>query len=115
MKCEEDIHLIYQIGFIFGPICQTVFGCLGILGNLTAIYVIFRSKKLQSVYYNLIICHMAIQTIFIITSVLNEHYFYYKMHFSHLVHSLFAYITFPLKQVLLHTATYLIGFMAKER
>ena len=119
MKCEkyssEDAELIFRIGFITGPICQTIVGIFGVLGNVTSVLIIVKSKKLRNAFYNLVICHVLIQTGFILTAVSIESYFYLLRTRGQIANALFAYILFPLKQIMLHSSTYLIVLMAKQR
>eukprot|EP00095_Tigriopus_kingsejongensis_P004803 maker-scaffold182_size278544-snap-gene-0.12 protein:Tk04803 transcript:maker-scaffold182_size278544-snap-gene-0.12-mRNA-1 annotation:"fmrfamide receptor" len=108
----RELAKVKVVGFVLDVMCQSSLGILGILGNLLAIYILVRGKKLQSNFNKILTCLLAVHTTYIINSLTLE---IYKQTGGIPFDIIFSNVLYPCKSMLLYTSTFLTLFMARER
>lgn len=66
---HEQIQIVNMVGFALDYVAQFLFGILGILGNVIAMIILARSKKLKSVFNRLLTCLLIVHTLYIVNSL----------------------------------------------
>ncbi|TRY73828.1 hypothetical protein TCAL_01922, partial [Tigriopus californicus] len=108
----EDLEQVKVVGFLLDVICQSLIGVLGMVGNLLAIYILVKGKKLQSNFNKILTCLLAVHSIYILNSLTLE---VYKKTGGITFDIIFSNILYPCKPMLLYTSTLLTMFLTRER
>ena len=66
---REELAVVNAVGFALDGVCQSAVGVLGVAGNVLAMAVLFRAKKMTSVFNRLLTCLLVIHTLYILNSL----------------------------------------------
>ena len=93
---------------------QTAIGALGVLINILALPILF-SRRLRSVFNCLLTILLVMETLFIVSTVVET----FRQHLgglrSYLSNVLFAFVLYPAKSGILYYSIYMATVMARER
>lgn len=69
-----EVDIADDVGRMLGLVGQSVFGVCGVLGNLIAVAVLNSTKKLKSVFNQILTLDLVLHTLYILTSIaINVH------------------------------------------
>lgn len=106
---REDLAILEATTFWVEGVLQLVVGCLGLLSNLFAIYIL-SCEKLKNLFNRLLACLLMVHTVYIFstaTIVLS------RDHYTRTV--FFSYFLYPLRPLALHSSTFITVLMARQR
>ena len=82
------------------------------MGNTVATIVIVSSKRLNSIFNQILVCNLFLQSLYILSSATIE---IYKEVKGEIFHRFFSNFLYPFKPMLLHASTLMTVVMARER